>query len=107
MTRLTDPDADYYENLDWGTTTLPPSDGPTVTPQQAINGAISTIHNPDSIPQSLKANLIALLRQVLDSLNDDTTTTGTEEEAAAPMTQGFSTNNTTTAIFPLVTIMCA
>jgi len=95
VTRLTDTDA-YYANPDWGTTTSAPG-GPT-PPQLAIDEAISTIQNLDNIPQSVKTNLIALLRQALDSLNNDdttATTTATEEEAAPPMTQGFSTNTTT------------
>ena len=101
VTRLTDTDA-YYSSLDWGTVTSSPSGGgdggPTApSPEQAINEAISTIQNLDSIPQSLKSNLIVLLRQVLDSLNDNTTTTTAEEAEATQTTQGFSTNNTTTA----------
>jgi Tol biopolymer transport system component len=69
VTRLTDPDA-YYDNLDWGGITTSP-------PEQAIDKVISTIQNLDIIPQSVKTNLIGLLRQALDSLNDDTTTNST------------------------------
>ena len=96
VTRLTDTDA-YYSNLDWGTTaTSSPSGGDgggptTPSPEQAIEEAISAIQNLDSVPQSLKTNLIALLSQVLDSLNDDlpTNRTATEEEGGAPMTPGI------------------
>jgi hypothetical protein len=97
QTRVTDNDA-AYSSPDWGTATSPPTDdGPTTPPhpEQAINEAISAIQNLDSIPRSLKTNLIALLRQVLDSLNDDTTITTATGEAAAPITQGLSTNTTT------------
>ena len=78
----------------------PPTDSggpPTTPPEQTIDNAISAIQNLDNIPQSVKTNLIALLRQVLDSLNNDLTTTrtATEEAAVPPMTQGLSTNTTT------------
>jgi dipeptidyl aminopeptidase/acylaminoacyl peptidase len=75
VTRLTDNDANDF-SPNWGSITSPPGDGdggPT-PPEQAINEAISAIQNLDSIPQSLKTTLITLLRQALDSLNDDTTT---------------------------------
>ena len=104
VTRLTGTDA-YYANLDWGgTKASSPSGGPTTpSPEQAINEAISTIENLDSIPESLKTSIIALLRQVLDSLNDvntiatnadTTTTTGTE--TASLMNQGLTLNTIAT-----------
>jgi TolB protein len=75
-TRLTNNEVQDF-SPDWGTNTSPPGSGDgTPTPsEQTIEEAISTIQNLDSVPQSLKTNLIALLRQVLDSLNDDTTIT--------------------------------
>jgi TolB protein len=57
----------YVMNVDDGT---PP---PASRPQQIIDEAISTIENLDNIPQSLRTSIIALLRQVLDIINDDTT----------------------------------
>jgi hypothetical protein len=106
QTRLTN-NSSTESSPDWGTTASPPSDGDggNTPPEQTIEEAISTIQNLDSIPQSLKTNLIALLGQVLDSLNDsnaasaaaaaNTTTTATD--TARLMTQGFSTNTTETA----------
>ena len=87
------------------TTTPPPTDGgspaitpPTITPQQTIDDTISTIENLDSIPQSLKTNIVTLLRQVLDSLNDmnatgaNTTTLTTATETESMMNQALSLN---------------
>jgi TolB protein len=76
VTRLTNNDVVFEFSPDWGTNTSPAGGGGSPTPsEQAIEEAISTIQNLDSVPQGLKTNLIALLRQVLDSLNVDTTIT--------------------------------
>jgi Tol biopolymer transport system component len=114
VTRLTEPDS-YHSDLDWDRNASSPDSGnggstSTPRPQQIIDETISTIENLDNIPRSLRTNIIALLRQVLDSLNDDnnnntanTTTTTTTEIASASssslMTQGFSTNATTAIPF--------
>jgi Tol biopolymer transport system component len=103
VTRLTEPDS-YYTDLDWGRNTSSPVGGnggggstPTSPrPQQIIDDAISTIENLDNIPQSLRTNIIALLRQVLDNLNDvnsttsanTTTTTELASSSSSLMTQG-------------------
>jgi TolB protein len=63
----------YVMNVDEGT---PP---PVSRPQQIINEAISTIENLDNIPQGVRTSIIALLRQVLDIINDDTTTPPPQE----------------------------
>jgi hypothetical protein len=53
-------------------TVNPPPPSPPPTPlKQTIDEAISTIQNLDSIPQSLKTDIIALLRQAADIVNDD------------------------------------
>jgi hypothetical protein len=66
VTELTDVDA-WYSEPDWGTNTSPPgSDGSTL-PEQAIDEAISTIQDLDGVPQSLKTDIIAFLRQVSGS----------------------------------------
>jgi dipeptidyl aminopeptidase/acylaminoacyl peptidase len=72
VTRLTDNSA-FYSALDWGTNTSPPgSDGSTTTPsEQAIDEAISTIQNLDSVPQSVKTSIISLLGQVSNIVNHD------------------------------------
>jgi len=76
VTRLTNNNVVFEFSPDWGTNTSPAGgDGSPTPSEQAIEEAISTIQNLDSIPQGLKTSLIALLRQVLDSLNDDTTIT--------------------------------
>ena len=106
VTRLTDTDA-YYADLDWGSaaTSSPPTDsgGPPPTPEQTIDNAISTIENLDNIPQSVKTSIMAVLRHVLDSLNDvntiatnadTTTTTGTK--TASLMNQGLTLNTIAT-----------
>lgn len=100
VTRLTEPDS-YYSDLDWGRNRSSPGggNGGSTTPEQTIDEAISTIQNLDSIPKSLKSNLIALLGQVIDNLNSDNTTTATTTtatETASLMTQSFSTNTTAT-----------
>jgi hypothetical protein len=100
VTRLTEPDS-YYSDLDWGRNRSSPGggNGGSTTHEQTIDEAISAIQNLDSIPQSLKSNVIALLGQVLDNLNNGNTTTSTTTTAtvtASLMTQGFSTNTTTT-----------
>jgi hypothetical protein len=82
QTRLTN-DGATESSPDWGsTTTSPPTDGgslppTTPSPEQAIDKAISAIQSLDNIPQSLKTNLIALLRQTLDIINENTTTATT------------------------------
>jgi hypothetical protein len=105
VTRLTEPDS-YYSDIDWGrsrSSSPGGGNGGSTTPEQTIDGAISTIESLDSIPQSLTTNLITLLRQVLDSLNNanNTTTanTTTTEIASSLMTQGFLTNATTATPF--------
>ena len=111
LTSLTEPDS-YYTDLDWGRNTSTPGGGnggggggstpTTPRPQQIIDEAISTIENLDNIPQSLRTNIIALLRQVLDSLNDDNSTTPTNTTTTTELassfslrTQGLSTHATT------------
>jgi Tol biopolymer transport system component len=64
----------YVMNVDEGT---PPP--PVSRHQQIINEAISTIENLDNIPQGLRTSIIALLRQVLDIISDDTTTPPPQE----------------------------
>ena len=66
VSRLTDNDSNDF-SPDWGTTTSTPTDGggPTVTPpEQAIDEAISSIQSLDSIPQSLKTDIIELLKEI-------------------------------------------
>jgi dipeptidyl aminopeptidase/acylaminoacyl peptidase len=71
VTRLTDNDAND-DVPDWGANISSPGNGSPLTPsEQAINEAISTIQNLNSLPQSLKTNLISLLRQASDIVNDD------------------------------------
>jgi Tol biopolymer transport system component len=110
VTRLTEPDS-YYVDLDWDRNTSTPGGGngggggstpTTPRPQQIIDEAISTIENLDNIPQSLRTNIIALLRQVLDSLNDENSTTPTNTTTTTELasssslrTQGISTHATT------------
>jgi hypothetical protein len=65
VTRLTDNSAtDFSPN--WGGNASPPGGGGSLTPpEQAINEAISTIQNLNSVPQSVKTSITALLRQAL------------------------------------------
>ena len=87
VTRLTNGSA-YNISPDWGgTAASSPTGGrhPTgapPSPAQAINGTISTIQNLDSIPQSLKTNIISLLGQALDSLNTATVSTSTNNNTS-------------------------
>ena len=70
QTRLTNTDA-FYSAPDWGINMSPPN-GISIAPaQQAIDEAISTIQNLHSVPQGLKTDIIALLRQTTDIVNDD------------------------------------
>ena len=62
----------YVMNVDDGTP-------PVSRPQQIIEEAISTIENLDNIPQGVRTSIIALLRQVLDTIDDDTTTPPPQE----------------------------
>jgi hypothetical protein len=55
-------------------TVNPPSHSPpTLIPKQIIDGLISTIQNldDDNVPQSVKSNLTAVLKQVSNILTDD------------------------------------
>jgi Tol biopolymer transport system component len=63
VTRLTNNDSNDF-SPDWGTNTSPPGSGPTTPSEQAIDEAISTIQNLDSIPQSLKTDIIELLEGI-------------------------------------------
>ena len=70
VTRLTNNNA-FYSALDWGThTSSHGSDGSTSS-EQAIDKAISTIQNLDSVPQSVKTSIISLLGQVSNIVNHD------------------------------------
>jgi hypothetical protein len=70
QTRLTNTDT-FYSAPDWGINTSP-SSGISIAPaQQAIDQAISTIQNLHSVPQGLKTDIIALLRQTTDIVNYD------------------------------------
>jgi Tol biopolymer transport system component len=67
VTRLTDNDLINDITPDWGTNTSPPGngdDGTPTLPEQAIDDAISIIQSLDSIPQSLKTDIIALLEEI-------------------------------------------
>jgi Tol biopolymer transport system component len=77
----------YVMNVDDGT---PPP--PISRPQQIIEEAISTIENQDDIPQGLRTSIIALLRQVLDIIDDDTTD-GTGTVTPPPQEPIRLTNN--------------
>jgi dipeptidyl aminopeptidase/acylaminoacyl peptidase len=65
---------------------------PTPRPQQIIDQAISTIENLENIPQGLRTSIVALLRQVLDIINN-ATTDGNGPVTPTPPEQARLTNN--------------
>jgi Tol biopolymer transport system component len=65
---------------------------PTPRPQQIIDQAISTIENLENIPQGLRTSIVALLRQVLDIINN-ATTDGNGPVTPPPPEQARLTNN--------------
>jgi Tol biopolymer transport system component len=65
---------------------------PAPRPQQIIDQAISTIENLENIPQSLRTSIVALLRQVIDIINN-ATTDGNGPVSLPPPEQARLTNN--------------
>jgi Tol biopolymer transport system component len=65
---------------------------PAPRPQQIIDQAISTIEHLENIPQSLRTSIIALLRQVSDSISN-ATTDGTGTVTPSPEQTRLTNNN--------------